>query len=206
MLNQTCISSEGRDTALHRTADVIQDRVEVARSVVDQAALASTEAAAHSRHSVLRHSSITVEAVFKAPPVSASSMGVNNINHVFPALSWWTVPAKLSQGIPFQAPPATVTVTTGAFSNLGWGGHLKIHNLSFLFIDLWQAKKLWLHINVLELPAVHLTLWHLQDSRGQVVKVECENSTAVTHLNKRGRGTRSWTLWQSCSVSPCSIR
>ena len=39
-------------------------------------------------------------------------------------------------------------------------------------------------------------LLHLQQYlRGKVVKVECDNSSAVTYINKQG-GTRSWTLCQ----------
>jgi hypothetical protein len=117
-------------------------------------------------------------------------------NHIRSALSWWTVPANLSQGIPFQAPPVSVTVTTDASGKIGWGGHSKIHSQTYLFSDLWSAKERRLHINVLELRAVRLTLQRLQDLlRGQVVKVECDNSTAVAHINKQG-GTKSWTLCQ----------
>jgi hypothetical protein len=75
LLNQLRVRSEETDPLLYQEAGSIRDRVEVARSATfyaDQAALASTEAAAQAcRHGVLRHREMTVEAVFKAPPVPA---------------------------------------------------------------------------------------------------------------------------------------
>ena len=66
-----------------------------------------------------------------------------------------------------------------------------------LFSGLWsQTERRSCHINLLELRALRLTLLrlapHLKD---RVVKLECDNSTAVSYLNKQG-GTRSLTLCQ----------
>ena len=116
-------------------------------------------------------------------------------NQVYQDLLWWTVYDNLSQGMPFQDPVPTVTVTTDA-SMLGWGGHSCINGQSHLFSDVWSRQEASSqHINLLELRAVRLTLQLLQEPlRGQVVKVECDNTTAVSYLNKQG-GTHSRTLY-----------
>ena len=115
--------------------------------------------------------------------------------HVFEALQWWTVRQNLSLGRPFQPPKATLTVTTDA-SKLGWGGHSSLNGQTFLFSGLWTPEETRLHINVLELRAIRLTVQKLQlHIRDQVVKVECDNTTAIAYLNKQG-GTRSYILCQ----------
>ena len=112
---------------------------------------------------------------------------------VYQALQWWTVPMNLSLGRPFQEPVPTLTVTTDA-SMMGWGGHSRILGQTYLFSNLWTASERLLHINLLELRGVFLTMCNLQDHlRDKVVKVECDNKTAVSYLNKQG-GTRSWPL------------
>ena len=84
-------------------------------------------------------------------------------------------------------PPHTFTVSTDA-SMIGWGGHaqgLELH--SALFHGLWDQEETSLHINVLELRAVHLMLCSLGETLfGQVIRIESDNTTTVTYINKEG--------------------
>ena len=115
---------------------------------------------------------------------------------VHKALLWWADLAHLSQGLPFQRLPHQLVVTTDA-SCEGWGGHSLIQGQSMLFSGLWsQTERRTCHINLLELRALKLTLLRLAPHlTGHTVKLECDNSTAVSYLNKQG-GTRSLTLCQ----------
>ena len=66
-----------------------------------------------------------------------------------------------------------------------------------LFSGVWsQKERRSCHINLLELRALRLTLLciapHIANRR---IKLECDNSTAVSYVNKQG-GTRSWSLCQ----------
>ena len=110
------------------------------------------------------------------------------------ALRWWMDPANLSRGKPFQDPPPELVVTTDA-STEGWGGHSLLEGEHKLFSGLWSQKERRLcHINLLELRAIKLTLLRLAPYlTGRVVKLECDNTTAVNYVNKQG-GTRSATL------------
>ena len=111
-------------------------------------------------------------------------------------LLWWTEAAHLSEGMPFQQPPHQVTVTTDA-SKEGWGGHVQTPDQSMLFSGIWSRKEIrTCHINLLELRAIWNTLRQVQQLVARcVVKVECDNTTAVSYLNKQG-GTMSRTLCQ----------
>ena len=119
---------------------------------------------------------------------------------VFMCLQWWMVLDNLSQGRPFQEPPHTVTVTTDS-SMLGWGGHAKLQGETRLVADNWSSEETRTqHINVLELRAVRLTLCRLQQwLQDRVVLVECDNTTAVSYLNKMG-GTKSHMLCQEAML------
>ena len=118
-------------------------------------------------------------------------------------LSWWTREGNLSRGLPFRPCPHNVVITTDA-SLEGWGGHLTLGSTSHLFSGLWDVQDRRQHINLLELRAVKLTLCrasHLLRSFSPcVVRAECDNTTAVSYLNKQG-GTRSKTLCEeACEI------
>ena len=115
-------------------------------------------------------------------------------NEVRRALQWWTCPLNLAQGLPLDPPKPQLTVTTDA-SKEGWGGHCLIQEETLLFSGLWSPhERATCHINLLELRAIRLTLMKLKDSiRGLTVKVECDNTTAISYLNKQG-GTLSQSL------------
>ena len=126
---------------------------------------------------------------------------------LLPALAWWSDPSNLSQGRPFQEPQYEVIVTTDA-SMEGWGGHSSIQGQDLLFSGLWSREESrQCHINLLELRAIRLTLSHLQTHlQGKVVRVECDNTTAVSNLNKQG-GTLSWALCQeACDLHEWMLR
>ena len=71
------------------------------------------------------------------------------------------------------------------------GGHSSIQGQSLLFSGIWsQRDRRSCHINLLELNALKLTLLQLAPHiKGRRVKLECDNSTAVSYLKKQG-GTR----------------
>jgi hypothetical protein len=111
------------------------------------------------------------------------------------ALLWWVNVENLTQGVPLRALIPTLVITTDA-SMEGWGGHLTVQGQNLLFSGLWSLRERSYHINFLELRAVWLTLVRaLPHIAGQIVKVECDNTTAVSYMNKQG-GTLSHTLCQ----------
>ena len=113
---------------------------------------------------------------------------------LLPALQWWSDPHNLTQGRPFQEPTHQLTVTTDA-SMEGWGGHSSVGGDHQLFSGLWsQKERRKCHINLLELRAIRLTLENLVHFvTNKVVRVECDNTTAIYYLNKQG-GTKSWPM------------
>ena len=59
---------------------------------------------------------------------------------------------------------------------------------------LWTPREHSLHINLLELRAIHLGLSHFtEDFHGKAVAVFSDNATALVYLAKEG-GTRSRVL------------
>ena len=108
---------------------------------------------------------------------------------LLPDLRWWTVPHNVTVGVPFKAPPPSVTLTSDT-SKSGWGAHL----LTLKTAGCWSAAQSRHHINVLELWAIFLALrrW-VPWVKGKTVLVRCDNMTVVTYINKEG-GTRSPSL------------
>jgi hypothetical protein len=110
-------------------------------------------------------------------------------------LQWWIQAGHLSRGLPLKAPVPTLSIQTDA-SLTGWGGvlnHLSVQGR-------WSIPETQLHINVLELRAVRLVFEKFRDVvQGQVVRLEMDNQTALTYIQKQG-GTVSPTLlseaWQ----------
>ena len=110
-------------------------------------------------------------------------------NEVRSSLAPWYRRSFLSQGKPFRQRPPSVTITTDA-SLLGWGAHMGDHHLR----GIWTPARARLHINILELLAVHLALQGFRHMiTGRSVLVRTDNNTVVAYLNKQG-GTRSRTL------------
>ena len=56
-----------------------------------------------------------------------------------------------------------------------------------LYSDLWTKDECRLHINVLELRAVHLTLHHLEkDVLGEMILIKSDNMATVSYINRQG--------------------
>ena len=104
-------------------------------------------------------------------------------------LRWWTHPHNLKPGQPFLTQTPCSCLTTDA-SKAGWGAHWGDIMLS----GRWTPAIAKLHINRLELLAIHLALRRLlQQVKGQTVKVRCDNLSVVMYINRQG-GTRSRSL------------
>ena len=68
-------------------------------------------------------------------------------------------------------------------SNIGWGAHWN----TLTVYGVWTTNKKTLHINVLELEAIHRAMLHwLRKLMGLTVLVASENSTVVSYINKQG--------------------
>ena len=129
---------------------------------------------------VLRHYRPTRDSLRKRIPMSGE---------VRRSLRWWSRPALLLAGKPFQRPPPTEIISTDA-SLLGWGAHLGEHRLH----GTWRRSQSLLHINKLELLAVTLALkGFLHLIAGKSVLVKSDNATVVAYINHQG-GTRSRSL------------
>ena len=90
-------------------------------------------------------------------------------------LRWWTHPHNLKPGQPFSPQTPCSCLTTDA-SKAGWGAHWGDIMLS----GRWTPAIAKLHINRLELLAIHLALRRLlQQVKGQTVKVRCDNLSVV---------------------------
>ena len=108
---------------------------------------------------------------------------------------WWTESKNLTMGVPIQEPVPDFLLFTDA-SETAWGARLSTYSAS----GMWTDTEKLLHINVLELLAVHralLSFAHLcSDLR---IQVQTDNTTAVAYLRKGG-GTHSRSLqdvaWQ----------
>lgn len=77
---------------------------------------------------------------------------------VLESLNWWKSPGNVCQGVPFVQPSPTKLVVNNT-SLLGWGAHL----VSFRMYSLWLEQEASLHINVLELQAIHNTCHAFRD-------------------------------------------
>ena len=95
------------------------------------------------------------------------------------------VSTQCSEGSPSYPNRTRHSVFTGA-SNIGWGAHW------MECIDgVWTTTKITLHINVLELEAIHRAKLHwLRKLMGLTVLVASDNFIVVSYINKQG-GTRA---------------
>ena len=89
--------------------------------------------------------------------------------------------------MPFTFPNTTIIITTDT-SMEGWGSHCIVPGSGMvLFSDLWTADERQLHMNVLELRAVHLTLLHLaQEVLDQTIWIESDNVATVSYITSKG--------------------
>lgn len=85
-------------------------------------------------------------------------------------------------GIPSGVPKQDLTLTTDAPLS-DWSTHSCLHSISW---D-WAPSEQCLHINKLELQAVHYALNDLSDTvSGLMVLVPTDNTTTMYYINKQG--------------------
>lgn len=118
--------------------------------------------------------------------------------HLVDHLQWWKNKENLLKGKNFCPKTSTKVLTTDA-SKHGYGGHLD----NQICQGIWSEEERKLHINHLELKAVHLSVQKfLPHLKGQNLLIRSDSTTVVQYLNKQG-GTRSpqlclltWDLYQ----------
>ena len=99
------------------------------------------------------------------------------------------VRTQCSEGSPSYPDKPDTQLFTDA-SNIGWGAHWNALTVS----GVWTTTEKTLHINVLELEAIHRAMLHwLRKLMGLTVLVASDNSTVVSYIIKQG-GTRSIQL------------
>ncbi|KAE8618780.1 hypothetical protein XENTR_v10009500 [Xenopus tropicalis] len=97
------------------------------------------------------------------------------------SLQWWSLQSNLARGKPWRLSDPEVISTDASLK--GWGAAWKHLTCQ----GLWSSQEKKLHINVLEIRAIHraITYWSaaLQSSH---IRIQTDNSTAVAYLNKQG--------------------
>ena len=107
----------------------------------------------------------------------------------FQHLAWWEDEGRLATGVPLTPPKPQLTMFTDA-SNSGWGAFMAGKTCA----GKWSTRESTLHINCLEMLAVHYALQQFSDLvRFKVVVVMTDNTTVVSHIRKQG-GTHSLSL------------
>ena len=114
-------------------------------------------------------------------------------------LQWWTSAHNVLRGAPITPTEPDTQLFMDA-SNIGWGPHWN----ALMVSNVWTTTEKTLHINVLELEAIHraMLLW-LQKLIVLTVLVAPDNSTIVSYINKQGThgqyscadGPRSYSSW-----------
>lgn len=139
---------------------------------------------------LLKHWRANSDSLGKLIPSSLSVLGHMN---------WWLHKANILIGKSFKPVKNSFTLTTDA-SLRGWGAHLN----GQIVQGTWNNSQNSLHINCLELLAVHYALKHfLPQLKQENVQIRCDNTTVVQFINRQG-GTKShqlcsltWDLWQT---------
>ena len=105
-------------------------------------------------------------------------------------LHWWGCKYILSEGTALHLPKAEILIFTDA-STTGWGAHCQGQEIQ----GDWEVHLLHLHINVLELRTILIALRQFSHLiKGKNVLILCDNSAAVSHIQKGG-GLKSWQLY-----------
>ena len=111
-----------------------------------------------------------------------------------PDLQWWMSPDNLLEGVPIQEPFPDALIFTDA-SSTGWGAQCN----DLTAAGTWAPVLQDLHINVLDLLAVHRALQAFQEIlHGMTVQIHSDNTTVVAYLTTGG-GTHSAPLHQVAS-------
>ena len=124
-------------------------------------------------------------------------------------LAPWRNEAFLTLGVPMGVVVSHREVVTTDACPTGWGALWQHRSAQ----GQWSVEESRLHINVLELRAVHLALMALLPFlRGRHVLIRSDNTTTVYHINHQGgtrsagmlRATRDLFLWAAPRL--CSLR
>ncbi|XP_074612265.1 uncharacterized protein LOC141866635 [Acropora palmata] len=121
------------------------------------------------------------------------------------SLRWFVVNSHLYNGTRISKPSKVMTMTTDA-SRLGWAVVCDGVSSS----GLWSSKEQAMHINWLELSAVLFGVKCFVHSHNCLVKVFCDNSTAVTYINNLGGMVPSLhavskSIWEWCFAHHCVL-
>ena len=99
-------------------------------------------------------------------------------------LTWWMNTNCFVQGMPIHPPDSSVFLYTDA-SHYGWGAHLEPMSLSFH--GHWSEDQSQLHINILEIMAIHFALKKaLKYIHHSCVMISTDNTSLVSYMNKQG--------------------
>ena len=114
------------------------------------------------------------------------------------SLQWFVLNSHLYNGTRITKPLTVITMTTDA-SHSGWGVVCDGVPSS----GLWSSEEQAMHINWLELSAVLFGVKCFVHSHNCLVKVYCDNSTAVAYINNLGGMVRSLhavskSIWEWC--------
>ena len=121
------------------------------------------------------------------------------------SLQWFAFNSHLYNGTRITKPSKVITMTTDA-SHSGWGVVCDGVPSS----GLWSSKEQAMHINWLELSAVLFGLKCFVHSHNCLVKVFCDNSTAVAYINNLGGMVPSLhavskAIWEWCFARHCML-
>ena len=108
---------------------------------------------------------------------------------LIPSLRWWQRPSNVLGGISLKPFLATHHLFVDA-SLQGWGAHLNDQTAA----GQWSEEEAILHINSLEMIAVHNAIQHwAQLLKNAVLMVATDSMTVAAHINLQG-GTHSRKL------------
>ena len=124
-------------------------------------------------------------------------------------LEWFSTRYHLYNGTSIKKHSSVMVLTTDA-SQSGWGVTFE----NQLTNGEWSMEEKKQHINWLELQTVLLGLQSFLSlsCAGNVIKVFCDNSTAVAYVNNMGGGGEivslnciAYSIWELCLSFDCSI-
>ena len=99
-------------------------------------------------------------------------------------LKWWMDTNCFIQGMFIHPPDPNAFLFMDA-SQYGWGAHLEPLRLSFH--GCWWEDQSQLHINILEIMAIHFTLKKaIKYIHYCCVMISTNNTTVVSYINKQG--------------------
>ena len=121
------------------------------------------------------------------------------------SLQWFVFNSHLYNGTRITKPSKVMTMTTDA-SHSGWGVVCDGVSSS----GLWSSEEQAMHINWLELSAVLFGVKCFVHSHNCLVKVFCDNSTAVAYINNLGGMVPSLhavskSIWEWCFAHNCML-